>query len=181
MLRSMHGMLSSAVVLAAFAVIAGAGGYTALWLYRASSGGQATSPASSTLRALGRSARSWLIPEAARSGPAPAGPAPAGPDGESTAAPPAASTSMTAVPGKIVSRDVPPGGSRARVTFIEGDEPDPADELGEIEAVGFSDATISGPAIVSGAESGTGEAGDPDESPGAKVYVLGQSRRPRLP
>ncbi len=43
MLRTMHGMLSSAVVLAAFAVIAGAGGYVAVWLYRASPGGPARS------------------------------------------------------------------------------------------------------------------------------------------
>lgn len=34
----MHGMLSAAVMLAAFAVIAVAGGASAVWLYRASSG-----------------------------------------------------------------------------------------------------------------------------------------------
>jgi hypothetical protein len=43
MLPTMHGMLSSAVVLAAFAVIAGAGGYVAVWLFRASPGGPARS------------------------------------------------------------------------------------------------------------------------------------------
>jgi hypothetical protein len=34
----MHGMLSSAIILIAFALAAGAGGYTALWLYRATPG-----------------------------------------------------------------------------------------------------------------------------------------------
>jgi hypothetical protein len=34
----MHGMLSSAIILIAFALAAGAGGYTALWLYRAAPG-----------------------------------------------------------------------------------------------------------------------------------------------
>jgi hypothetical protein len=34
----MHGMLSSAIILIAFALIAGAGGYAALWLYRATPG-----------------------------------------------------------------------------------------------------------------------------------------------
>jgi hypothetical protein len=38
MLRSMHGMLSATVVMAAFAAIAGAGGYAAVWLYRAGPG-----------------------------------------------------------------------------------------------------------------------------------------------
>ena len=38
MLRSMHGMLSAAVVMAAFAGIAGAGGYAAMWLYRTGPG-----------------------------------------------------------------------------------------------------------------------------------------------
>jgi hypothetical protein len=38
MLRSMHGMLSAAVVMAAFAAIAGTGGYTAVWLYRTGPG-----------------------------------------------------------------------------------------------------------------------------------------------
>jgi hypothetical protein len=38
MLRSMHGMLSATVVMAAFAAIAGAGGYAAVWIYRAGPG-----------------------------------------------------------------------------------------------------------------------------------------------
>jgi hypothetical protein len=38
MLRFMHGMLSAMVVMAAFAAIAGAGGYAAVWLYRAGPG-----------------------------------------------------------------------------------------------------------------------------------------------
>jgi hypothetical protein len=38
MLRSMHGMLSATVVMAAFAAIAGMGGYAAVWLYRTGPG-----------------------------------------------------------------------------------------------------------------------------------------------
>lgn len=189
----MHGMLSSAVVLAAFAVIAGAGGYTALWLYRASSGGPATSPGSSTLRTLGRSARSWLTPEPARSAPVPSAPVPsvpvpAEPDGEPTAAPPPAPAAVTAVPAKTITQNAHHGEFRPRVTFIEGDEPDPVDE---IDAAGFSDDRIPGDRVTgaggaSGADDGSrdgdpGETPGPGEPPGARVYVLGQSRRARLP
>ncbi|HEY4463762.1 MAG TPA: hypothetical protein VGN41_13955 [Streptosporangiaceae bacterium] len=39
----MHGMLSSAVILIAFALAAGTGGYTALWVYRATPGAPARS------------------------------------------------------------------------------------------------------------------------------------------
>jgi hypothetical protein len=38
MLPSMHGMLSAMVVMAAFAAVAGTGGYTAVWLYRTGPG-----------------------------------------------------------------------------------------------------------------------------------------------
>jgi hypothetical protein len=53
----MHGMLSSAIILAAFALVAGAGGYTALWLYRATPGAPSRSRPSIAgwLGGLGRS------------------------------------------------------------------------------------------------------------------------------
>jgi hypothetical protein len=40
----MHGMLSSVIILAAFALVAGVGGYIALWLYRAAPGAWPSRP-----------------------------------------------------------------------------------------------------------------------------------------
>ncbi len=214
----MHGMLSAAVMLAAFAVIALVGGVSAVWLFRAA----AAAPRRS------RSARLTGMPGAATD-PAPGVPGvPGVPEDEETAGPEPEYPERS-WPGAVPAASVQLAGpSRAGYDGPAGpDDPAPPpgaddvyDHLGDWPDAegsrdghgghgpnspgrrGWPDTTRSlysrgWPAMESSAPApgpeqarngtetgaaqehdGTAEEGPPERPEGARVYVLGESRRP---